>query len=350
MYVVAQFNTITKIAYGGIAFIPALLYLFLFLSYVQVIKDKINTITGLLTRPEALQHYVNTYGTEDGDIKQIAYRILRRNNYAILSYVEALVFTCFVTTLASAVAIARAGLPISLPNGLIGFLRTSSAIPAVLSGCAGAFIWGLYELLRRFQIGDLTPSAIYFAGIRLIVLAGVGATLSTVLKMEFRELTWAVAFGLGVMPLPTIAEVAAEPVRRALKLPTPTPAVLDASIPSLQGLTPEMIERLNEARIYNIQQLAFIDPLRLLVRTNLDWKVILDLVDQAFLALYVGVKITELRSIGIRGAVELRAAKDNEPVKATIAAILGRTPADVNFLIDTFINDPTTEFILKLWG
>jgi hypothetical protein len=326
---------------------PAVLYLWLYLSYLQVIRDKHDAIKGLLARGGAMKQYVNAYGSAGDDAEQIASRILQRNNYASMSYLRALVFTSFLTTIATAVAIARAGLPITLPSCLVDLIRTSPAIPALLGGCAGAFVWGLYELLRRYRVGDLTPSVIYFTGIRLLVLSVVGPALSLLLKTEF---TWAIAFGLGVLPLNTIAEVTAEPTRRALKIAAPPAALQDDLFTSIQGLTQEMIDRLNEAGIYNAQQLAFVDPLRLLVRTNLDWKVILDLVDQAFLALYVGSKITGLRSMGIRGAVELTAVRDRPDLTASIAAILGRSPTEVDFLIGTFVYDPTTAFILELWG
>ncbi|MFY9532262.1 MAG: hypothetical protein WBC04_21845 [Candidatus Acidiferrales bacterium] len=333
-----------------IALTPAALYVWLYFSYLQVIRDKRDELKRLLVRGGAMQQYASAYGNLGDDAEQIASRVLIRNNYAALSYLRALVFTAFITTIATAVAIAKAGLPISLPSRLVQFINTAPAIPAMLAGCAGAFVWGLYELLRRYRIGDLTPSVIYFTGIRLMVLAGVGPALSTVLKTEF---SWAIAFGLGVMPLNTIAQVAAEPTRRALKLPAPSSPVPDALLAFIQGLSPEMIDRLGEAGIYNVQQLAFTDPLRLLVRTNLDWKVILDLVDQAFLAVYVGPKIVELRSMGIRGAVELCGVRDQankSQLTASIAAILGRSADDVQSLIDTVCLDPTRGFIAELWS
>ena len=111
-----------------------------------------------------------------------------------------------------------------------------------------------------------------------------------------------------------------------------------------------MIDRLNEAGISNVQQLAFTDPLRLLVRTNLDWKVILDLVDQAFLALYVGAKIVELRSLGIRGAVELSGARENSDLKPLIAKVLGRSADDVNYLIDTVTSRPNKSVYCRTLG
>jgi hypothetical protein len=81
--------------------------------------------------------------------------------------------------------------------------------------------------------------------------------------------------------------------------------------------------------------------------------VILDLVDQAFLALYVGPRIVDLRAMGIRGAVELCGIRDQEnksQLMGSIAAILRRPVDDVAELMDTICYDPTRAFIAELWS
>jgi len=331
-----------------IIFIPAVLYLWLFFSYLQVVADKRNELQRILSRGGAMSRYITAYGSQNENPQQVAARLLIRNNYAVLSYLRAFTFTALLTTMASTVAVVRAGLPTGLPETLIGLIRTSPSVPAVLAGCAGAFVWGLYELLRRYRVGDLTPSGVYFTGIRLLVLAGVGPSLSTVLNTEF---SWAIAFGLGVIPLNTVADIAGEPARRALKLAPAAAANIDPLFSNVQGLTTDMIDRLYEAGIQNVQQLAFTDPLRLLVRTNLDWKVILDLIDQSFLIVFIGNKIEKLRPIGIRGAVEFSSLPENpHPIITEIAAILEYKPEEVELLINALIGDPTTSFIGELWS
>jgi hypothetical protein len=331
-----------------IIFIPAALYLWLFFSYLQVVNNKRNELERILSRGGAMSRYISAYGSADEGPEQVAARLLIRNNYAILSYLRAFGFTALLTTMASVVAVVRAGLPTALPSSLVNLITSAQSVPAILAGCAGAFVWGLYELLRRYRVGDLTPSAVYFTGIRLLVLSGVGPSLSTVLKTEF---SWAIAFG--VILLNTIADITAEPTRRALKLSPAATAIIDPLFLYVQGLTTEMIDRLSEAGIQNVQQLAFTDPLRLLVRTNLDWKVILDLIDQSFLVVFVGSKIQKLRPIGIRGAVEFSALPQGinpNPLVASIAAILEYQVEEVELLINTFRGDPTTSFIGELWS
>ena len=42
----------------------------------------------------------------------------------------------------------------------------------------------------------------------------------------------------------------------------------------------------------------------MLRRTNLEWRNVLDMMDQAFLLIYVGPPIAKLRAMGICGAIE----------------------------------------------
>jgi hypothetical protein len=80
-----------------------------------------------------------------------------------------------------------------------------------------------------------------------------------------------------------------------------------SSLHLLQGGTPEVISRLREEGISSCQQLSLADPVELFVKTNLQWHVILDLIDQALLYTYVGQKIEKLRELGVRSAMEIAA-------------------------------------------
>lgn len=334
----------------AIVCIPAILYLYLFFSYLQVVRNKRNELQRILLLPEIREYYARAYGSKNDEPEEIASRLLIRNNYSTLSYLRAFAFTALLATLVASLAATKAGFPLGLPNTIVEIIKAPSAdqfLLAVFSGTAGAFVWGLYELLRRYRVGDLTPSTIYIAGIRILIVAGVGPALSTVLKAEF---SWAIAFGLGVLPLATISDIAAEPTRRALKLDPPATPISDPTFSAIHGLTPDTIERLAEAGIQSAQQLAYTDPLRLLVRTNLDWKIIIDLIDQAFLAGYVGSCLSDLRTRGIRGAVELAKLEvDNEQDIRLLTNILKTDLHDARNLIKTIQTDPTADFLAHTW-
>src|ERR1700722_926487 len=108
-----------------IIFIPAVLYLWLFFSYLQVVADKRNELQRILSRGGAMSRYITAYGSQNENPQQVAARLLIRNNYAVLSYLRAFTFTALLTTMASTVAVVRAGLPTDLPETLIGLIRTS---------------------------------------------------------------------------------------------------------------------------------------------------------------------------------------------------------------------------------
>jgi hypothetical protein len=333
-----------------IILIPAVLYLYLFFSYLQIVKNKRNELQRVLAL-RGNDQYARAYGSRHPDEpSDVAARLLIRNNYATLSYLRAFAFTALLATIISIIAATKAGFPTGLPDTIIAVIKQRAGddfILAILAGSAGAFVWGLYELLRRYRVGDLTPSTIYNAGIRLLIVGGLGPALSTVLKAEF---SWAIAFGLGVLPLSTIADVAAEPTRRALRLQPLDTQPVDASLSWVHGLTPDVVERLAEAGIQSLQQLAYTDPLRLLVRTNLDWKVIIDLVDQAFLGGYVGDNLSAFRPFGIRGAVEFSELNQSDKRDVElVTSILKISPYAAQNLIKTIKEDPTTDFLTQVW-
>jgi hypothetical protein len=98
----------------------------------------------------------------------------------------------------------------------------------------------------------------------------------------------------------------------------------------------------------------------LLLRTNIAWAAILDLIDQALLFIYVDSGIEKLRPIGIRGSIELAAVYDRFSVAgdaaakeesereiAMIAGRLGLNREEALNLILTFFEDIQVNLI---WG
>ena len=136
---------------------------------------------------------------------------------------------------------------------------------------------------------------------------------------------------------------------------------------TIQGITPELLDRLTEADVASPAALANADPFRLFLRTNISWRHILDLIDQAILAGYVGEKIELVRPTGIRGAIEmgllaerlLRLDPDNERQKPIIesaratmrkiAQALGHDEDVTRNLIQNLDEDAQVTPIWNLW-
>ena len=122
-------------------------------------------------------------------------------------------------------------------------------------------------------------------------------------------------------------------------------------------MTKNMIEQFNEENIYSIQQLALSNPIRLLMRTNIEWTIILDVIDQAILFNYVEGKMVELRKLGIRCAMEFSMLKKDiqmnvagtEELIKTIAEKLDNTEEGIKNLIHILATDDQLIFISNLW-
>ncbi len=240
-----------------------------------------------------------------------------------------------------------------------------SAIPATLvtdaplvCGLLGGFLWGHYDLIRRLGMTDLTPMALYMIWLRLLVSGILGQIAGQVIPNAVGIL---VAFGLGTFPLGTLQGFIRNQTRKRLAVPEigdETPA-----LSKLQGMTTNIADRLDEENISSVQHLALVNPIRLLMRTNLEWTLILDLIDQAILACYVGNCFVPLRTkTGIRCALELSeideyfaedaSAADQATgtqLVTAIATTLKWQPVLVRNLIATLYADPQLDFIYRLW-
>ena len=194
----------------------------------------------------------------------------------------------------------RVGVSMELPTNLeTAIMRIPTA---AFAGLAGAYIWSLFDVIRRSQSVDLTPTDFNFTWLRLflapILSIVVGATLEGPLDLL-------VAFGIGTFPLTQLWRFTVARTRERLQIAGDTAPIEQPTLHHLQGLTRKTISRLEEEGISSAEHLAHADPVKLLLRTGFDWKMILDVRDQAILFNYIGKKIVNLRPIGIRGAIEV---------------------------------------------
>ena len=98
------------------------------------------------------------------------------------------------------------------------------------------------------------------------------------------------------------------------------------------------------------------------MRTNIEWKIILDVIDQSILFNYIGDKLRILCPIGIRGAIEVAIIgqallSDNQQVRKRAAALvklvasrLDEADRGVLNLIEMLNEDVQVQFIRALWG
>ena len=228
-----------------------------------------------------------------------------------------------------------------------------------IAGFAGSYLWSHYDLLRRFATFDLSPSSLYLIWLRLIAGVLAGPALSAALADPLRT---PVAFAVGAFPLAWIQSAFRGLARKRLEGLIEDQPAEQATLQLLQGATGPIVERLAEEGITSTQHLALADPLRLFLRTNLELTVILDLIDQAGLHLYVGAKLSALRAVGIRSAIEFAEIYDyldsDDPAErrrgkelvALVANTLSTDDSAVLKLVDTLYEDPQVSFVWDLWG
>jgi hypothetical protein len=341
------------------------------MAYRIWVDAKVGRITSLIQDAATLDAYVRAFGRspesgaeseEDARAKaERAARSLVDQHYHWASYVLPAALFFILTVSAVAISFLRAGVSMGLPPEFEALVR---GVPlAAIAGVAGAYLWGLFDILQRYRSEDMAPSPLHFIWLRLLVAPIVGALATSALVEPIASLA---AFGVGTFPVKTLRNFAKTQAAEHLKIET-TPVPAEApTLHQLQGLTREVIERLEEENLRSVQHLANADPVRLLLRTNLEWKVILDMIDQAILFNYLGPEGASLRSMGIRGAIELaeigdclkESVESRSPTKdwpaliKQIAKDLNREQAEdaVWNLIGTLLEDPQVDFVWRLWG
>jgi hypothetical protein len=195
--------------------------------------------------------------------------------------------------------------------------------------------------------------------VRIALAAGFGAVLAGMGTPNAAGIP--VAFALASFPL---TEMMWSFIRRRFQVDAENGRAWEPDLHLIEGLTISAKNRLLAEEIDSCQRLAFTDPVRLLFRTNIEWNVILDSVDQAMLANYVGDKIGGLRALGIRGAIELaeltsrKQENGDTPTEignaqrmlGLVGTVLGQGRDAAYNLSFVLNNDPQVDFIWKNWG
>jgi hypothetical protein len=245
-----------------------------------------------------------------------------------------------------------------LPDVLVGIARNAPA--SAVAGFAGAYLWSLYDLVDRFRVLNLPVGAVHLVWFRLIFgpLLGTYVQQLGLFGATFSPIS---IFMIMAFPVADITKWLRDFASQRFSIggPPPTAPPLWELV---QGLTPDVINRLNEVGVSNVEQLASQDPIELLRKTNLEWRTVLDMMDQAYLVTYVGDKITNLRAKGVRGAIEaailwgrLQNARDPK-AQATAGALIlslatdfGTTEDAVKNLLQNLWEDPQVDLIWSLW-
>src|SRR5438445_3955231 len=150
-------------------------------------------------------------------------------------------------------------------------LKEETPLP-IFFALLGGLLWSFYVVFRDYTQTDLSPTTFYWIAFRYVLAIALGSLASEVFATGFANVG---AFVLAILPFEdTIRFIRS-------KIPDLEAEKVELKLTSLQGLTPDNAERLKELGVQTIQQLAYADPLRLLLGSNLSARVLIDWMDQA---------------------------------------------------------------------
>jgi len=314
--------------------LPSAIYLMFGLSYFLRGRSRREHVVRLFRNPKIWLFYKTAYGIKTSDPNVMAAELLPRWTQHLVPLV-----LCAVIILPVSVTAASAGgFFIGLPDPTAS--RLAGVPHPVLAGFAGAYIWGLWACIERFRVLNWTPGFIHGLWVRTL-LGGALGCLVPVRSDEAWLTAPLLAFGLGAFPVATLRKWLRRTVAKAVGMGDEDEGA-GPRWSVIQGVTPELLDRLEEADVASPTGLANADPFQLFLRTNIIWRHILDLIDQAILAQYVGEKIRAVRSAGIRGSIEaalvaqrlLPPNEGDDPPDPSVVESAGVTNERVSFVLD----------------
>lgn len=221
----------------------------------------------------------------------------------------------------------------------------------------GAFVWVLYDQIYRWWYSDFTPANLYWASFRFIVSIPAAYSLSTII---LPELKYGIAFMLGTFPTDSLFSFMRRIARQKLGLGEEKG--YESELQKLDGIDFRKAERFGEENITTICQLAYSDPIKLTIRTNLGYSYLVDCISQALLWIYVKEGQPTWRSMGLRGSYELvnlaglLISEDEDDIdqgKRLVKALSERLNVDesgiVN-LVEEVAHDPYSRFLYESWS
>lgn len=343
-----------------IIFIPSLFFIQVHSQYRSILHGKRNEVISIMNRGNTFSNYLKAFesvGHRKGEslertLEGIFYRKYGRSRYYFPLWVNAILSGLFFL-----IVLVWVKAPMRIPADLSDTVRRLPL--ATIAGLAGAFIWGLYDVLRRFETVDLSPEALHSIWLRMLTASIIAPMASAPFTESLRP---TVAFAIGLFPTKEVLDFVKGQARKQMGMTLSAQPAEPPTLHKLQGLSEGMIDRLLSEDIESAYQLATADPVKLLLNTNVEWKTILDLIDEAILFSYFDEGISSLRFFGIRGAIELASIQERldgddsmvrqqaEDLINSIATALGRPVPAIRNAVRNAYEDITVDFLWNLWG
>ena len=246
---------------------------------------------------------------------------------------------------------------ITIPNPLVRLPDTAMA------AVAGAYLWIVFDLISRARRLDFAPSDLDTAIVRFVVAVPLGYAFGALATPSIRPF---IAFAMGAFPVAMIGSMARRLANKALNQEQ-TQEERRNDLVKLQGVNRAILERLEKEDITTVTQIAYCDPVRLTMRSNLSFNFVTDCMNQALAWMYLEKDLDVIRPLGLRGAAEIKdlvdayddydsqdsygRAEHKRAVGAmpSIANALNQDPNTVQIVFRQIAEDPFTDFLCKVW-
>ncbi len=227
-----------------------------------------------------------------------------------------------------------------------------------ISAFLGAYTWILGDQLVRYQKNDFTYYNVYNAVYRLLVAIPLGLSLSYFAK---EEIAIPFVFLLAAFPIQTLLKFSRRIVSQKLGLGETDTDNGQLELQQLEGMSLNNSERYQEEGISTIAELAWADPIDLMIRTNKDFSFVIDTISQALLWIYFDKETKLLYKYSLRGAQEVCYFLDDlnsdepktkaaaEKTRDKCAELLSMTPDSFIFTLLSVRDDPYAQFLFNIW-
>jgi len=230
----------------------------------------------------------------------------------------------------------------------------------------GAFVWSLYEMQSRRKSGDLTPVELYDVALRFVVAIPIGYAFSL---LVFDTVPALAAFAASAFPLRDIQQLIR---KQSLQRLSDSPQASSSSVfkgnigEVLSGIGNDTIVRLQELNIETYLDLAYTDPIRLMIKTGVPIQLVLSWIDQALLAVYAAPHKSAFDLLGMPCALDIcefytthcfdlatgqyqNNWRNDQAVKDLAAKLEISIDILVPQLLKSVFQDPHTQFLIRVW-
>jgi hypothetical protein len=329
------------------------------LNFRRRLAVKRRALISLLSDPDILDRYKGQFPARQGlsDAESIA-RDYFATYYNRGEYLSALALNFITGCIALLFVTARVGFPSPiLGTHVVTFVQSAAWGNAVLWSLIGSYLWNCYDLIRRTTNFNLTPNAFTKMWLKLWIAAAVASIISSGITSALQP---AIGFAIGLISIPVLFEIISDRASKVLNVKS-TEGDANTPIKVLQGASSNVIDTLNDFDIESTVQLAYCDPMNVMMSTNLPWVVIIDMIDQALLFNYIGPDIAKIRSGGYRGTIEvatigahLNGGAEQRIVGlrslSNFATLLGWSESKAIDLVQTLYADSQLNLIWDLFG